>query len=69
MAAHFNVIHLRRHALPAHFLTGVDRPADTSAVPGHLPGPGACPRLVATWQLDASGRPVCGWSFDTDDPV
>ncbi len=69
MAARLDLIHLRRHALPAHFINslahGVDRPA------GLRPerGMGSRPRLLATWRLDAGGRPVCAWSVDADDPA
>jgi len=69
MAAHLELIHLRRHALPWHFMAGVDRLADVPAVSGRRLGGDARPRLLATWQVDASGRPVCRWSFDTDDPA
>ncbi len=69
MAVHLDLIHLRRHALPAHFMAGADRPVEASAVSGRSLGASARPRLVATWRLDASGRPVCGWSFDTGDPA
>ena len=68
MAAHLDLIHLRRHALPAHFMAAADRPAEASAVSGRLPDPAARPCLLATWRLDAGGRLVCAWTVDTDDP-
>ncbi len=69
MAAHLDLIHLRRHALSAHFMAGADRPVEVSAVSGRSLGAGARLRLLATWRLDVSGRLVCGWSFDTGDPA
>ena len=69
MAAHLDLIHLRRYAQPAHFMAAADRPADAAAVPDRPLGAGARPRLLATWRLDAGNRPVCGWSLDTGDPA
>ena len=65
MAAHLDLIHLRRHALPTHFMAAAGRPAEVS---GRLPGASARPRLLATWRLDAGGRLACAWTVDTDDP-
>ncbi len=62
MAAHLDLIHLRRHALPAHFMTVTDRLAEA---PGQVGT--ARPRLTMTWLLNASGRPVYAWSLDTAD--
>ncbi|MDT7953812.1 MAG: hypothetical protein RQ966_20115 [Acetobacteraceae bacterium] len=69
MAALLDIVHLRRHALPAHFMFGLDRMAGPPAAPRR--GRDVCPRprLVAVWTLDLDGRPVCSWSFDTDDPA
>ena len=36
MAAHLDLIHLRRHALPVYFMSMVAQPIDTSAMPGPL---------------------------------
>lgn len=69
MAAHLDLTHLRRHAVPAHFMTDADRPAAPFAVSSCPLGYGARPRLFATRRLDAGGRPVCGWSIDTGDPA
>ena len=68
MAAHLDLIHLRRHALPAHFIAAADRPAEVFELSGRLPGADARPRLLATWRLDAGSRPACSWTVDTDDP-
>lgn len=69
MAALLDIVHLRRHALPARFMVGLDRMTGTPAAPRR--GRDACtrPRLVAAWSLDLDGRPVCSWSVDTDDPA
>jgi len=68
MAAHLDLIHLRRHALPAHFLPVAAPCAGTVATaPAAVANPR--PRLLAAWRLGADGRPVCGWSVDTDDPA
>ena len=69
MAALLDLIHLRRHALLWHFMAGADRPAEVPAVSGCCLGGGVRPCLLATGEIDASGRPVCRWSFDTDDPA
>ncbi|MGI4954074.1 MAG: hypothetical protein ACRYGM_19905 [Janthinobacterium lividum] len=66
MAAHLDPILLRRHALPAHFMAG-DRSAASAAGPHAEAGPP--PRLRATWQLGAAGRPLCGWSLDPVEPA
>jgi hypothetical protein len=68
MAAHLDLIHLRWHALPAHFLLVAAPCAGTAvAPPASVANPR--PRLTATWRLGADGRPLCGWSVDTDDPA
>ena len=69
MAALLDIVHLRRHALPAHFMVGLDHVACTPAAPRRGRDVGPRPRLVATWSLDLGGRPVCSWSVDTDDPA
>ena len=69
MAALLDIVHLRPHALPAHFMVGLDRMAGTPAAPHRRRDVCPRPRLVAAWSLDADGRPVCSWSFDTDDPA
>ncbi len=68
MAAHLDLVHLRRHALPAHFLP-VFPPCANAAVAVPAAAVNARPRLLAAWRLGADGRPVCGWSVDTDDPA
>jgi len=68
MAAHLDLIHLRRHALPAHFLP-VAAPCARAATAVPAAAGNARPRLTAAWQLGADGRPVCGWSVDTGDPA
>ena len=67
MAAHLDPVNLRRHALPAHFMTLTYRLVEAPALPGRRADT-ARPRLVATWQPDSSGRPVCNWSLVSDDP-
>ena len=56
MAAHLDLIHLRRHALPAHFMADADRPTEVSDVSGCLLDVAPRPRLLATWRFDAGGR-------------
>jgi len=68
MAARLDLIQLRRHALPMHFLASAGRPAKVSDVSGHLLDLAPRPRLLATWRLDAGGRPACAWTLDTNDP-
>ena len=68
MAAHLDLIHLRRHALPVHFMTAADRLAEAPARSGGQ-SDAVRPPLVATWQLDVRGHPVCNWSVDTNDPL
>ncbi len=68
MAAQLDLIHLRRHALQVHFMAAATRPAKVSDVSGRLLDPAPHPRLLATWRLDAGGRPACAWTVDTDDP-
>ena len=68
MAAHLDLIYLRRHALAVHFLIPAGQSADASVVPVCLLEPAASPRLLASWRLDAGGRLVCAWTVDTDDP-
>ncbi len=68
MAAHLDLIHLRRHALPVHFIPTAARSASTRALPGPLLVSDTLSRLVATWKLGAGGRPVCAWVVETDDP-
>ncbi len=68
MAAHLDLIHLRRHALPAHFLpVAAPCAGAVAAAPAAVANPRR--RLIAAWRLGADGRPVCGWSVDTDDPA
>jgi len=67
MAAHLDLFHLRRHAMPAPFIALTDHLAEAPALSGHGTM-AAHARLLATWQLDASGRPVCHWSVDADNP-
>ena len=68
MAARLDLIQLRRHALPAYFMASAGRPAKVSDVSGHLLDLVPRPRLLATWRLDAGGRPACAWTVDTNDP-
>ena len=69
MAALLDIVHLRRHALPAHFMVGLDGVADMPIAPRRERDVCLQPRLVAAWSLALDGRPVCSWSFDTDDPA
>ncbi len=69
MAALLDLLHLRRHALPEHFINRLAREVDRPAASGPGRGTGGRPRLLATWRLDAGGRPVCAWSVDTHDPA
>ena len=69
MAARLDLIHLRRHALPAHFLASFGRAAVRHAAPCHVPDASDRPRLSAAWRLDGAGRLACTWSVDTDDPA
>lgn len=69
MAARLDLIHLRRHALPAHFLASLGRAAVRPALPCSMPYASARPRLSAAWRLDDTGRLACTWSVDTDDPA
>jgi hypothetical protein len=55
MAALLDRIHLRRHALPACIVAGLDRDRDRRTTNRR-------PILVATWHIGANGRPTCGWS-------
>ena len=68
MAAQLDLINLRRHALPAHFMAAATRPAKVFDVSGRLLDLAPRPRLLATWRLDAGGRPACAWTLDTNDP-
>ncbi len=65
MAAHLDLVHLRRHALPTHFMVA----ATEAAVPAPtaLLDRAARSSLLATWRLDAGGRLVCAWIVGTDD--
>lgn len=70
MAAHLDLIHLRRHALPARFRpVAAPCAGAVAAAPAAVVNPPSAPdrRLIAAWRLGADGRPVCGWSVDTDD--
>ena len=49
-------------------MAAATRPAKVSDVSGRLLDPAPHPRLLATWRLDAGGRPACAWTVDTDDP-
>ena len=69
MAARLDLIHLRRHALPADVLTDLDRAAIRPAGSCPVPDSSSRPRLSAAWQVDAVGRLACTWSVDTDDPA
>jgi len=68
MAAHLDLIHLRRHALPVHFTSMVAQPADTLAMPSPLLNRAARSRLVAAWRPGAGGCSVCAGAVDNDDP-
>ena len=68
MAALLDPVHLRRHALPAHFVIGLDCEIDRLSAPGPCRAPGGRPHLTAAWRVGANGRPVCAWSADTADP-
>jgi hypothetical protein len=61
MAALLDIVHLRRHALPAHFVVGLDRRIDSHSAPRSFPISGDRPRLTAIWRIGAAGRPVCAW--------
>ena len=67
MAAHLDLLQLRRHALPEYAVTLADCLAEAQTHHRHRMG-AARPRLVAAWQLDPSGRLACSWSIDTGDP-
>ena len=69
MAARLDLIHLRRHALPTHFLAGLRHPAGGVAASPFVHGADRCPRLLASWHLGADGCLACTWSAAPDDPA
>ena len=62
MAALLNTDVLRQHALLPAFMMGLYAAAAPARDGTAIAGPPTRPRLVATWQLAADGRPVCRWS-------
>ena len=69
MAARLDLIHLRRHALPAHFISGLDRTAGSIATSAAVHGARERPRLLAAWRVGVDGRLTCTWSAKPDDPA
>ncbi len=69
MAARLDLIHLRRHALPAHFLADLGWSTGRAAVPPSVHGVDRRPRLLAAWRVGADGRLACTWSAAPDDPA
>ncbi len=67
MAALLNTDVLRQHALPPAFMMGLDAAGGPARDGTVMVGPPTRPRLVATWQLAADGRPVCRWAVS--DPA
>jgi len=67
MAAHLDLVQLRRHALPQHFVALADCQDEALTLSSGRPGT-APARFVAIWQVDASRRLICNWALDTDDP-
>jgi len=68
MAAHLDLTHLRRHALPEHFMFSRSLPTNRPAAESSAPCAVDRPKLRAIWHVGACGRPICIWSIDTGDP-
>jgi len=69
MAARLDLIHLRRHALPAHFLADLGRLAGSVVASPVVSAADRRPRLLASWRVGADGRLACTWSAAPDDPA
>ncbi len=69
MAARLDLIHLRRHALPAHFLADLGHLAGSVAASSVVHAVDRRSRLLASWHLGADGRLACTWSAAPDDPA
>jgi hypothetical protein len=54
---------LRRHAVPSAFVADLDFTGAFAPVRPANQNPRARPRLVASWHLGASGRPICQWAI------
>jgi hypothetical protein len=64
MAALLDIVDLRRHALPVHFVTDIDREIDRRAMPPRPRGAGERARPAMVWRIGPAGRPVCDWHID-----
>jgi hypothetical protein len=62
MAALLDRIHLRRNALPAGVADQLDHEIDRRAMRSVMSCPAIRPRLIASWHIGTTGRPVCSWS-------
>lgn len=69
MAALLDIIHLRRHALPADFHIGCTRQPDRMHGQPGVPREPVRPRLIAAWHVGVDGRLACTWSAAADDPA
>ena len=67
MTAVLDRVTLRRYALPAHFLAGLDR-GERSSAPATRPPASLYPRLVAAWFVGSRGDSVCRWAIERDLP-
>jgi hypothetical protein len=56
MAALLDIVHLRRHAPPAHFIAGLGRESDCCFASRSFPISGDRPRLTAIWRVGAACR-------------
>jgi hypothetical protein len=69
MTALPTLAYLRRHALPAHFLSTLEAERSLGTPTFRQTTPSARPRLVATWHVGAEGRPVCRWCVERPSSV
>ena len=69
MAARIDLIHHRRHALPAHFLIEFGHPAHVAPESQAVYGAAKRPRLIASWRVGADGHLACTWSATPEDPA
>ena len=59
MAARLDLIHLRRHALPMHFLASLGHAATRPAASCPVADASSRARLSAVWRLDGTGCLAC----------
>ncbi len=69
MAAHLDLFHLRRHAVPEHFTAMFARKAGPAVTQPVSSSVAPRPRLLASWRIGADGRLACTWSAASDDPA